>query len=78
MQAVKLRPEELLGPPVRSDWLLLWRLLPRGLPSNGEARDRKGAGIIRLFDTVTISNGENEQRGFDAQISFPHNSNFSY
>lgn len=37
MQAVKLRPEEALGGPVRSDWLLLWRLLPRGLPSSGDA-----------------------------------------
>lgn len=37
MHAVKLRPEELLGGVVRSDWLLLWRLLPRGLPSNGDA-----------------------------------------
>lgn len=37
MQAVKLRPEEVLGGPLRSDWLLLWRLLPRGLPSSGEA-----------------------------------------
>lgn len=41
MQAVKLRPEELLGGPVRSDWLLLWRLLPRGLPNSGDARRRQ-------------------------------------
>lgn len=40
MQAVKLRPEEALGGPVRSDWLLLWRVLPRGLPSNGDTRMR--------------------------------------
>lgn len=42
MQAVKLRPEDVLGGPVRSDWLLLWRLLPRGLPSNGDAAGRQG------------------------------------
>lgn len=36
MQAVKLRPEELLLDVVRSDWLLLCRVLPRGLPSPGE------------------------------------------
>lgn len=41
MQAVKLSPEEVLGGVVRSDWLLLWRLLPRGLPSNGDAERRK-------------------------------------
>lgn len=41
MQAVKLRPEEVLGGPLRSDWLLLWRLLPRGLPSNGDAGRRQ-------------------------------------
>lgn len=41
MQAVKLRPEELLGGPVRSDWLLLWRLLPRGLPNSGDAGRRQ-------------------------------------
>lgn len=41
MQAVKLRPEELLGGPVRSDWLLLWRLLPSGLPNNGDAGGRE-------------------------------------
>lgn len=41
MQAVKLSPEEVLGGEVRSDWLLLWRLLPRGLPSNGDAERRK-------------------------------------
>lgn len=45
MQAVKLRPEEVLGGPVRSDWLLLWRLLPRGLPSNGDALLGGGLGI---------------------------------
>lgn len=33
MQAVKLRPDELLLGVLRSDWLLLCRLLPRGLPS---------------------------------------------
>lgn len=37
MQAVKLRPDELLGGAVRSDWLLLWRLRPNGLPSWGDA-----------------------------------------
>lgn len=39
MQAVKLRPEEVLGGPLRSDWLLLCRLLPRGLPRSGEAAE---------------------------------------
>lgn len=33
MHAVKLRPDELLLGALRSDWLLLCRLLPRGLPS---------------------------------------------
>lgn len=44
MQAVKLRPEEATGGPVRSDWLLLWRLLLRGLPNKGDAgrKQRKG------------------------------------
>lgn len=37
MHAVKLRPEELVGGPVRSDWLLLCRLRPRGLPKDGDA-----------------------------------------
>lgn len=41
MQAVKLKPEEVLGGAVRSDWLLLWRVLPKGLPSNGDAGGRK-------------------------------------
>lgn len=36
MQAVKLRPEELLLAPVKSDWLLLCRVLPKGLPSPGD------------------------------------------
>lgn len=54
MHAVKLRPDELLLGALRSDWLLLCRLLPRGLPSaddpaRQEARaltrpGRKGAG----------------------------------
>lgn len=33
MHAVKLKPDELLLAVVRSDWLLLCRLLPRGLPN---------------------------------------------
>lgn len=41
MQAVKLRPEEVMGVAVRSDWLLLWRVLPKGLPSTGDAGGRK-------------------------------------
>lgn len=41
MQAVKLRPEEVTGVAVRSDWLLLWRVLPKGLPSTGDAGGRK-------------------------------------
>lgn len=55
MQAVKLRPEELLGVLVRSDWLLLWRLLPSGLPSNGDARgshrraERHGEGKLSSY-----------------------------
>lgn len=48
MQAVKLRPEEALGAPVRSDWLLLWRLLLRGLPSKGDA-GRKQRRHVRLI-----------------------------
>lgn len=36
MQAVKLRPEELLLDPVKSDWLLLCRVLPKGLPNPGD------------------------------------------
>lgn len=36
MHAVKLRPDELLLELVRSDWLLLCRVLPRGLPSPGD------------------------------------------
>lgn len=36
MQAVKLRPDELLLEVVKSDWLLLWRVLPRGLPNPGD------------------------------------------
>lgn len=45
MQAVKLRPEEAPGGPVRSDWLLLWRLLPRGLPSRGEAGRKQSSQV---------------------------------
>lgn len=47
MQAVKLRPEEALGGLVRSDWLLLWRLLLRGLPSKGDA-GRKQRGVSQI------------------------------
>lgn len=36
MHAVKLRPDELLLDPVRSDWLLLCRLRPSGLPNPEE------------------------------------------
>lgn len=36
MQAVKLKPEELLLEPVKSDWLLLCRVLPKGLPNPRE------------------------------------------
>lgn len=41
MQAVKLRPDELLLEVVKSDWLLLWRVLPRGLPSPGDEPEGK-------------------------------------
>lgn len=44
MHAVKLSPEELLLVLVRSDWLLLCRVLPRGLPSPGD-----GAAVPNLF-----------------------------
>lgn len=36
MQAVKLKPEELLLEPVKSDWLLLCRVLPKELPNPRE------------------------------------------
>lgn len=41
MQAVKLRPEELLLEVVKSDWLLLCRVLPRGLPRPGDEPEDK-------------------------------------
>lgn len=55
MQAVKLRPEETLAGPVRSDWLLLWRLLLRGLPSKGDAgRQQRRIVRNRLIYTKTL------------------------
>lgn len=62
MQAVKLRPEELLGGPVRSDWLLLWRLLPRGLPSKGDALLGAGLG--------TCCPGGVDEGGWDPSVGW--------
>lgn len=48
MQAVKLSPEELLLEPVKSDWLLLCRVLPKGLPRPGDEPIAEG-GKLKLM-----------------------------
>lgn len=85
MQAVKLRPEEAPGGPVRSDWLLLWRLLPRGLPSRGEAggkqRSQVGQNHWLIYDEggldspMDMHDGENPSIT-DAQLAFSHDGTF--
>lgn len=50
MHAVKLRPDELLLELLRSDWLLLCRLLPRGLPNPDEpASEHKKSKIVTSY-----------------------------
>lgn len=61
MQAVKLRPEEVLGGVVRSDWLLLWRLLPKGLPSKGDAGGRDSWGYKASRGNSTYLNGSHDK-----------------
>lgn len=41
MHAVKLSPEELVAGPDKSDWLLLCRLRPRGLPKPKDGPDER-------------------------------------
>lgn len=71
MQAVKLRPEEAPGGPVRSDWLLLWRLLPRGLPSKGEAgrKQRSGVGAVWGLDKPESRSNMHDRAGRSAETS---------
>ena len=52
MQAVKLSPDELLLVVVRSDWLLLCRLRPRGLPRPDEpAADTDARNLYKPQET---------------------------
>jgi len=69
MQAVKLRPEEFMGGPVRSDWLLLWRLLPRGLPSNGDAGGRRGGCKDSGDPQHTVAHIKKAAQRFTAEIN---------
>lgn len=49
---MKLRPDELIGGPVKSDWLLWWRLRPRGLPNPVDGPEgRKKTQCLPLVNT---------------------------
>lgn len=63
MHAVKLRPDELLLEPVRSDWLLLCRLRPSGLPNPDEPVNRRhptSSATSKSISTNMLSKGKHE------------------